>query len=58
MSFLPVFERADSESLVDLPILVRGAYRNNISAFDLRETMPGHVDIPRLRKGKVGGFFW
>ena len=20
--------------------------------------MPGHVDIPRLRKGKVGGFFW
>jgi len=20
--------------------------------------MPGHVDIPRLREGKVGGFFW
>jgi len=20
--------------------------------------MPGHVDIPRLKKGKVGGFFW
>jgi len=20
--------------------------------------MPGHVDIPRLRKGRVGGFFW
>ena len=20
--------------------------------------MPGHVDIPRLRKGGVGGFFW
>ena len=20
--------------------------------------MPRHVDIPRLRQGKVGGFFW
>jgi membrane dipeptidase len=20
--------------------------------------MPAHVDIPRLRAGKVGGFFW
>lgn len=20
--------------------------------------MPGHVDIPRLRQGKGGGFFW
>lgn len=20
--------------------------------------MPGHVDIPRLRQGAVGGFFW
>jgi membrane dipeptidase len=25
---------------------------------DLRSEMPGHLDIPRLRKGKVGGFFW
>lgn len=47
-----------SYSLIDLPILVRGAYRNNISAFDLEQPMLGHVDIPRLRKGKVGGFFW
>ncbi len=33
-------------------------YANNISAIDLESTMPGHVDIPRLRQGKVGGFFW
>lgn len=33
-------------------------YANNVSAFDLNKPMPGHVDIPRLRKGRVGGFFW
>lgn len=43
---------------IDLPILVRGYYAYNVSAFNLNEKMPGHVDIPRLRKGKVGGFFW
>lgn len=32
-------------------------YANNVSAVDLFD-MPGHVDIPRLREGKVGGFFW
>ena len=42
----------------DLPILVRGRYRNNVTAVDLEKRMPGHVDIPRLRKGKVGAFFW
>lgn len=42
----------------DLPILVRGAYANNVTAVDLESPMPGHVDIPRLRTGKVGGFFW
>lgn len=42
----------------DLPILVRGRYRNNVTAVDLDKLMPGHVDIPRLRKGKVGAFFW
>lgn len=30
-------------------------YKNNISAFDLNEPTPGHVDIPRLREGQVGG---
>lgn len=43
---------------IDLPIMVRAAYRNNITKFNLRERMEMHVDIPRLRAGKVGGFFW
>ncbi|TCD62475.1 hypothetical protein EIP91_006823 [Steccherinum ochraceum] len=43
---------------IDLPILVRERYANNASAFDLEKEMPAHVDIPRLRKGQVGGFFW
>ncbi|KAF8813712.1 hypothetical protein BYT27DRAFT_7220083 [Phlegmacium glaucopus] len=42
----------------DLPILMRGQFANNVSAVDMESEMPGHVDIPRLRKGKVGGFFW
>ena len=44
--------------LTDLPILAREGFANNVSAIDLELEMPGHVDIPRLRKGKVGGFFW
>ncbi|CAE6419647.1 unnamed protein product [Rhizoctonia solani] len=43
---------------IDLPELVRVVYKNNITAFDLHERMPAHVDIPRIRKGRVGGFFW
>jgi len=43
---------------IDLPILTRFQYANNVSAIDLESEMPAHVDIPRLRKGKVGGFFW
>ncbi|KAF9528504.1 membrane dipeptidase-domain-containing protein [Crepidotus variabilis] len=43
---------------IDLPALVRYKYANNVSAIDLNRKMPGHVDIPRLKKGKVGGFFW
>ncbi|CAE6522109.1 unnamed protein product [Rhizoctonia solani] len=43
---------------IDLPELVRTVYKNNITAFNLHERMPGHVDIPRIRKGRVGGFFW
>ena len=42
----------------DLPILVRSEYSNNVSAIDLSKPFDGHVDIPRLREGKVGGFFW
>jgi membrane dipeptidase len=33
-------------------------YANNVSAVDLNGRMPGDVDIPRLREGRVGGFFW
>lgn len=42
----------------DLPILVRSRYANNVSAVDLTKPFDGHVDIPRLREGQVGGFFW
>ena len=45
-------------SRTDLPELTRNKFANNASAIDLESEMPGHVDIPRLRKGKVGGFFW
>ncbi|KAF8348181.1 membrane dipeptidase-domain-containing protein [Amanita rubescens] len=44
--------------IVNLPILVREIYANNISAVDLESRMPGQVDIPRLRQGAVGGLFW
>ncbi|KIP04333.1 hypothetical protein PHLGIDRAFT_109710, partial [Phlebiopsis gigantea 11061_1 CR5-6] len=43
---------------IDLPIFVRGYYANNASAFDLNGALPQHVDIPRLKEGQVGGFFW
>ncbi|KAI0296526.1 membrane dipeptidase-domain-containing protein [Multifurca ochricompacta] len=43
---------------IDLPWLVRTAYRNNASAIELDKPTYGHVDIPRLRAGHVGGFFW
>lgn len=45
-------------ALSDLPIAVRFAFANNASAFDLKGPCPGHVDIPRLRTGHAGGFFW
>lgn len=41
---------------VDLPILARAYYRNQVHEIDLDKPMRGQVDIPRLRKGKVGGF--
>jgi len=44
-------------------ILIRGLYKNRIynnSFADLFENggLPGHVDLPRLQSGKVGGAFW
>ncbi|KAG6812549.1 hypothetical protein H0H92_002318 [Tricholoma furcatifolium] len=45
-------------SLQDLPYLTRIKLANNASAIDLTSSMPGHVDIARLKQGRVGGFFW
>lgn len=44
----------------DLPIHIRDAYRNNIygANFTFSESIEGHVDIPRLHQGRVGGTFW
>jgi len=53
MKYAPVID-----GHIDLPFLLRSRYHNNVSAFDLNSVMPHHVDIPRLRSGKVGGFFW
>ncbi|KAI6121311.1 membrane dipeptidase-domain-containing protein [Pisolithus sp. B1] len=43
---------------IDLPVVARYGWRNNVSAIPLHDKMPMHVDIPRLREGRVGGFFW
>ncbi|KIJ67460.1 hypothetical protein HYDPIDRAFT_166055 [Hydnomerulius pinastri MD-312] len=43
---------------IDLPEVVRFGWRNNVSDVPLDGKMPEHVDISRLREGKVGGFFW
>ncbi|KAJ6029721.1 hypothetical protein N7499_000867 [Penicillium canescens] len=47
----------------DFPNFVREVFHNRINdrnftdAF-VKGTLPGHVDIPRLQKGRVGGTFW
>jgi len=43
---------------IDLPLVYRFTAANNISAINLREPAFGHLDIPRLREGRVGGFWW
>lgn len=45
-------------NFIDLPLIARRSYGNNASAIDLASRMPSDVDIPRLKEGKVGGFFW
>ena len=44
----------------DLPWAVREheAAPRDVNAYDLRVKAPGHTDIPRLRRGMVGGQFW
>ncbi len=43
---------------IDLAWLMRLERSNNATAIDLNKPTIGHVDIPRLRAGHVGGFFW
>ena len=38
--------------------LLRLKYSINVTAIDLDKPTVGQVDIPRLRSGHVGGFFW
>ena len=43
----------------DFPMLLRFGRNDSIySNFSFEETLPGDTDIPRLRKGLVGGQFW
>jgi membrane dipeptidase len=47
----------------DLAIFLRGAYGNKLHNATFRDTFENgglelQVDLPRLRKGKVGGAFW
>lgn len=43
---------------IDLPILTRAFFQNQLSEINLREPTKGQVDIPRLREGGVGGYVW
>ena len=47
----------------DLAILIRERYNNHINDEKFQKLfseggMPAHVDLPRLKEGKVGGAFW
>jgi membrane dipeptidase len=44
----------------DLPWRIRedSVHPRDVRAYDLRTRAPGMTDIPRLRKGRVGGQFW
>lgn len=51
---------------VDVPVIARYRYANKIDDIPFDQPAfpnatfptPAHVDIPRLREGKSGGFFW
>ncbi|KAG6038184.1 hypothetical protein E4U41_004469 [Claviceps citrina] len=48
---------------IDLPILLRAVYHNHVDNDEWRQTfengtMPGEVDLFRLKKGQSGGAFW
>ncbi|RPA94810.1 hypothetical protein L873DRAFT_1700266 [Choiromyces venosus 120613-1] len=44
----------------DLPYAIRLLFENKIynSNFTFDTSLPGQVDLPRLKKGRVGGTFW
>lgn len=50
----------------DVPEQIRARFDNDFTKFDFRDTsktgdatrIPMHTDLPRLRKGMVGGQFW
>ena len=47
----------------DLASLIRYAFHNNIYDKNFTDEwenggMPGQVDLPRLKDGKIGGAFW
>jgi len=64
--FKPMLKSANAHNLDghdDLPILVRMNYNNRIYGDNFTSpftngSLTGHVDLPRLSKGKVGGTFW
>ncbi|KXJ87925.1 membrane dipeptidase [Microdochium bolleyi] len=44
---------------IDLPQVLRSLDRHPLEAIKmLSSTVPGHVDIPRMRAGRLGGAFW
>lgn len=43
---------------IDLPILSRAYFANQVADIDLSKPTRGQVDTPRLRQGRVQGFFW
>ena len=44
----------------DLPWAIResGTAPHDVAAYDLRQTTPGHTDLARIRKGRLGVQFW
>lgn len=42
---------------VDLPVVLRFIYHNDLSKINYNTPLSGHVDLKRLQKGHSGGFF-
>ncbi|KAL9931912.1 hypothetical protein V8E36_009227 [Tilletia maclaganii] len=42
---------------IDLPVVTRLGFGNDIAKFPYEKDVPREVDIPRLRRGQIGGFF-